>query len=75
MSSLIKAIESLSNAIITSETVESDYSTEIFYLLETVRASVILHVEYTYELSWKMMKKFIEIDQWWNRELYKERSL
>jgi hypothetical protein len=51
ISSLIKASESLSNAIMTAEVVESEYPDEIFYLVESVRASVILHFEYTYDIS------------------------
>jgi nucleotidyltransferase substrate binding protein (TIGR01987 family) len=63
ISSLIKAYEFFSNALKTADIYESRFSKEIFYTEELVRAGVIQHFEYTYELSWKMMKRFMEIDE------------
>ena len=63
ISSLTKAYESFSNALKTADIYESRFSEEIFYTKELVRAGVIQHFEYTYELSWKMMKRFMEIDE------------
>jgi len=63
INSLIKAYASFSNALKTADVCESKYLEEIFYLEEFVRAAIIHHFEYTYELSWKMMKKYIEIEE------------
>jgi len=62
ISSLIQVYNSFSNSLDFAETIESQYSDEIFYGKESARASVIQHFEYTYELSWKIMKRFLEID-------------
>ncbi|GAA5819440.1 MAG: nucleotidyltransferase substrate binding protein [Methanobrevibacter sp. CfCl-M3] len=62
ISSLIRAYDSFSNALQFAKEIETKYSDEIFYAKEGARASVIQHFEYTYELSWKMMKRFLEID-------------
>jgi nucleotidyltransferase substrate binding protein (TIGR01987 family) len=62
ISSLLKASVSFSNALKTAKLIESEDFPKIFYGLETARASVIQHFEYTYELSWKMMKRFIEME-------------
>ena len=61
ISSLIKAYESFSNALKTASILESDYS-EIFYSKEFARAAVIHNFGYTYELAWKMMKRYIEME-------------
>ncbi|OUD13330.1 nucleotidyltransferase substrate binding protein [Thioflexithrix psekupsensis] len=53
LSTLTKALDSLERAIERSKSVPED--TEI-------RDSVIQRFEYSYELSWKMMKRQLEID-------------
>ena len=63
ISSLIKAYNSLENALKYAEGIESNRGNNVFYAEEAARATVIQHFEYTYELSWKMMKRFIEIDE------------
>ena len=63
ISSLIKTYASYSNALKTAGILETEYSEEIFYIEEVARASVIHHFEYVYELSWKMMKRFMEIEE------------
>ncbi|GAA5819405.1 MAG: nucleotidyltransferase substrate binding protein [Methanobrevibacter sp. CfCl-M3] len=62
ISSLIRAYDSFSNALQFAKEIETKYSDEIFYAKEGARASVIQHLEYTYELSWKIMKRFLRID-------------
>jgi len=51
--SLEKALNSLERAIERSQTVPED---------EEIRDSVIQRFEYTYELSWKMLKRQLKID-------------
>ncbi|MDR0911827.1 MAG: nucleotidyltransferase substrate binding protein [Methanobrevibacter sp.] len=58
---LIDASVSFSNALKTAKVLESEDFSKIFYMKETVRASVIHHFEFTYELALKTMKSFIEI--------------
>jgi nucleotidyltransferase substrate binding protein (TIGR01987 family) len=53
LSSLEKALDSLEHAIKRSKTEPED---------KEVRDSVIQRFEYSYELSWKMMKRQLEID-------------
>ncbi|RKZ39021.1 MAG: nucleotidyltransferase [Gammaproteobacteria bacterium] len=53
LTSLEKALKSLERAIKRSQGVPDD---------EEVRDSVIQRFEYTYELSWKMLKRQLEID-------------
>lgn len=58
LSSLEKAITSLSKAINVYEaTAKTDASND---LMETLKAGVIQNFEFTYELSWKFMKRWIE---------------
>ena len=63
ISSLIKAYDSFTNVLNYAEEIESNKQNNIFYAEEAARAAVIQHFEYTYEISWKMMKRFIEIDE------------
>ena len=63
ISSLIKAYDSFTNVLKYAEQIESNKINNIFYAEEAARAAVIQHFEYTYELSWKMMKRFIELDE------------
>ena len=77
ISSLIKAYGSYSNALKTADILETEYSEEIFYIEEVARASLIHHFVYVYELSWKMMKRFMEIEEgritgFTNRELVRK---
>ena len=53
LTSLEKALKSLERAIKRSQGVPDD---------DEVRDSVIQRFEYTYELSWKMLKRQLEID-------------
>jgi nucleotidyltransferase substrate binding protein (TIGR01987 family) len=61
ISSLIKVYESFSKALKTADILETEYRDEIPYVEEFSRAAVIQHFVYVYELSWKMMKRYIEI--------------
>ena len=63
ISSLIKAYDSFTNVLKYAEEIQANQENNIFYAEEAARAAVIQHFEYTYELSWKMMKRFIEIDE------------
>lgn len=66
-----RALASLERAISRSSAVPAD---------EEVRDAVIQRFEYTYELSWKMLKRHLEnvapdpgaVDQWSFRELMRE---
>lgn len=51
LSSFQKAVKSLGRAIVRSKSEPSD---------EELRDAVIQRFEYTYELSWKMMKRWLE---------------
>jgi nucleotidyltransferase substrate binding protein (TIGR01987 family) len=62
ISPLIRAHDSFVKALYFAEELESKYSDDILYATEGGRAAVIQHFEYTYELSWKMMKRFIEME-------------
>ena len=62
ITSLEKASDSFTNVLKYAKEIESNKKNNIFYAEEAARAAVIQHFEYTYELSWKMMKRFIEID-------------
>ncbi|MDR3291993.1 MAG: nucleotidyltransferase substrate binding protein [Methanobrevibacter sp.] len=61
--SLKKACEAYKNALNLAFNLESN-PLELFYIKETIRTSVIHHFKILYELSWKSMKRYIEIDQW-----------
>ena len=58
LSSLKKAIVSLSKAIDVYGLIIKDDASED--LIETLKAGVIQNFEFTYELSWKFMKRWIE---------------
>jgi nucleotidyltransferase substrate binding protein (TIGR01987 family) len=63
LTALRKAAQAFGNALAFAANVEKKTEGEIgFYELETARASVIQHFEFCYELCWKTMKRFIEMD-------------
>ncbi|KZX14222.1 HI0074 family nucleotidyltransferase substrate-binding subunit [Methanobrevibacter filiformis] len=59
---LKKAYDAYSNALSLSSKAESNPS-EQFYIKETIRTSLIHHFETLYELSWKAIKRFVELDE------------
>lgn len=61
--SLIKAYDSFTKVLKYAEEIELNKDNNISYAEEAARAAVIQHFEYTYELSWKMMERFIKIDE------------
>ena len=63
ISALKKASETFCSALAFANRVESKSPDEYeFYEFESARASLIQHFEICYELCWKMMKRFIEMD-------------
>ncbi|MDR3223755.1 MAG: nucleotidyltransferase substrate binding protein [Methanobrevibacter sp.] len=60
--SLKKAYDAYENALNLALNLESN-PLELFYIEETARTSLIHHFETLYELSWKTMKRYIEIDE------------
>jgi nucleotidyltransferase substrate binding protein (TIGR01987 family) len=63
LSALKKAAQVFDNAIIFAHMVETKPAEELkFYEFETARAAVIQHFEFSYELCWKTMKRYIEMD-------------
>ena len=58
LTSIKKAINSLSKAISVCQKAIDD--ADNFDLIETLKAGVIKNFEFTYELSWKLMKRWIE---------------
>ena len=63
ISALKKAAEAFDNALAFARKVEKKPAdVQEFYEMESARAAVIQHFEFTYELCWKMMKRYIEID-------------
>ncbi|MDR0911878.1 MAG: nucleotidyltransferase substrate binding protein [Methanobrevibacter sp.] len=58
---LNNAYESLFNALDYAKVKENNEN-DHFYTKEIIRAGVIKHFEYSYELSWKIMKKYIETE-------------
>ena len=63
LSALRKAKEAYSNALSFAYNVEAKPLEErVFYEFESARAAVIQHFEFSYELCWKMMKRFLEMD-------------
>ena len=56
LDSLAKSIDSLERSVKTASRVDDSDAD----LLETVRAGVIQHFEVAYELSWKMLKRWIK---------------
>ena len=61
LTSFEKAVSSLGRAIAVYEDskIKNGYDTPD--LLETLRAGVIQNFEFTYELAWKFMKRYIEL--------------
>ncbi len=58
LSNLKKAVESLETAL--QQSASSEAATLSPKLREVVRAGVIQHFEFTYELCWKMLKRYLE---------------
>ena len=60
---LRRAAAAFDNALAFARKAELKPSEDIeFFEIESARASVIQHFEICYELCWKMMKRFIEMD-------------
>jgi len=63
ISALKKAAEAFYNVLTFANKVEAKSRDKCeFYEFESARASLIQHFEICYELCWKMMKRFIEMD-------------
>jgi nucleotidyltransferase substrate binding protein (TIGR01987 family) len=63
ISALKRASAAFGNALAFARKSESKPKKDIeFFELESARASVIQHFEICYELCWKAMKRFIEMD-------------
>ena len=63
ISALKKAAQSFDNALAFARKIEEKpEAAQDFYEMEVVQTSVIHHFEFTYELCWKMMKRYIEMD-------------
>jgi len=63
ISALKKAAEAFDNAMTFAQKVEMKTSEELeFFEFESSRAAVIQYFEISYELCWKTMKRFIEMD-------------
>jgi nucleotidyltransferase substrate binding protein (TIGR01987 family) len=63
ISALKKAAKAFDNALVFALKVEEKTAeTQEFYEKEIARAAVIQHFEFTYELCWKTMKRYIEMD-------------
>ena len=75
ISALKKAAKAFDNALAFALKVEKKSAeTQEFYEKEIARAAVIQHFEFTYELCWKIMKRYIkmEIGAEANRLFHKE---
>jgi nucleotidyltransferase substrate binding protein (TIGR01987 family) len=63
ISALKKAVLAFDNVMAFAHMVEKKPAEELrFYEPETARAAVIQHFEFSYELCWKTMKRYIEMD-------------
>ena len=63
ISALKKAAQAFDNAIAFACKVEAKPTEKLeFYELETACSAVIQHFEFAYELCWKTMKRYIEMD-------------
>ena len=63
ISSLRKAAVAFDNALAFARKVEEKPAdAHEFYEMEIAQSAVIKHFEFTYELCWKMMKRYIEMD-------------
>ena len=63
ISALKKAAKAFDNALAFARKVEEKSTdTQEFYEIESAQAAVIKHFEFTYELCWKIMKRYIEMD-------------
>ena len=60
---LKKALKAYNNALMYTQKFELRHEIDQqFYEFEMARASLIQHFEFCYELSWKFMKRYIEMD-------------
>ena len=63
ISALKKAAQAFDNALAFAGKVEAKPAdAQEFYELESARTAAIHHFEFTYELCWKTMKRYIEMD-------------
>ena len=63
ISALQKAAQAFAHALAFADKVEAKPTEKReFFEFESARAAVIQHFEFSYELSWKTMKRFIEMD-------------
>ncbi|MDR2436685.1 MAG: nucleotidyltransferase substrate binding protein [Endomicrobium sp.] len=59
MNNLEKAIKSFENAI---KAAEDTKDKEEEYIKDTIRAGVVQNFEFTYELSWKYIQRYLELN-------------
>ena len=63
ISALKKAAQAFDNAVAFARRVEEKPAdAQEFYEMESARTAAIHHFEFTYELCWKTMKRYIEAD-------------
>ena len=63
ISALEKAAQAFDNALAFARKVEEKPAdAHEFYEIEVAQSAVIKHFEFTYELCWKIMKRYIEMD-------------
>ena len=76
ISALKKAAKAFENALGFARKVEAKPADEReFYELESAIAAVIQHFEFSYELCWKTMKRFIEMDIGTEADIFTRKDL